>query len=409
MVLSIKTYNMKSIKLISAFFFYFISSFSYSQGEFLIEIDTATGSYNQIGGAISGIGFVFPYVRAYDETNGAYIFQGGASLVDHLYSIDVTNGSIISNPYFAPSGSSVREPKYDNIKDTLYGLYWNSSLSQFFLASINPTTGIYTQVGTIPIMGLGGISQGATAYDEINHRYFALQNNQLFSIDASNGNLISNPILNTASGEQLLHFCYNNSLNILYGLLQNSNTQICYLVSINTISGVMTKIGNGSLFGIGGGSSSIDKIHQRYMYIYTTGGSTYYITNIDIATGNIIANKLIPLSNGDNIHSIAFDNIKGKLYGIQWDANTTTNIIENGETTGAAIYPNPTNGIFNLQMKKVENVQIEIYNVYSECVYKNKIISSNVQIDLSFQAMGVYFLQIKTEQGIVYKKLIVQQ
>ncbi len=312
---------MKPVKLIFVFLFYFITSFSYSQGECLIEIDTATGSYNQIGGAIAGIVWVFPYIRAYDETHSAYIFQGGASLVDHLYSIDVTNGSIISNPYFAPSGSSVREPKYDNIKDTLYGLYWNSSLSQFFLASINPTTGIYAQVGTIPILGLGGISQGSTAYDEINHRYFALQNNQLFSIEASNGNLISNSTLNLLPGEQLLHFCYNNSANILNGLLQNSNTQICYLVSINTTTGVITKIGNGNFLGAGGGSSSIDKINQRYIYIYTTGGSNYYITTLDISTGNVIANKSIPLSTGDNIHSIAFDNIKNKLYGIQWDAD----------------------------------------------------------------------------------------
>ena len=37
---------------------------------------------------------------------------------------------------------------------------------------------------------------------------------------------------------------------------------------------------------------------------------------MDIAYGNIISNKLIPLSSGSNIHSISFDNIKSKFYGI---------------------------------------------------------------------------------------------
>src|ERR1035437_7228236 len=115
-----------------------------SGGEFLIEIDAGTGSFSRIGGAINGITWIFPYIRGYDETHGAYIFQGGASLVDHLYSIDVTNGSTISNPSFAPNGSSTRQPKYDNSQHTLYGLYWNNSLQQFFFASINPVTGLNT-------------------------------------------------------------------------------------------------------------------------------------------------------------------------------------------------------------------------------------------------------------------------
>src|SRR6185312_2328717 len=269
--------------------------------------------------------WVYPYIRAYDETHGAYIFQGGNPLVDSLYSINVANGSIISNPYFSPSGTGAREPKYDNTKDTLYGLYWNNSLSEFFLAWINPLTGLYTQIGTTPIAGLSGTSQGETAYDEVNHRYFALDNTQLFCIDATNGNLISNPILSSSPNGQLIHFWYDNSTNTLYGLMQTIGItpQLCYLVSINTSTGVMTTVGSGTTFGSGGGSSAIDRTNQRYMYTYSTGGSSFHIVTLDIATGNVIANKLLPLCNGDNIHSIAFDNVKGKLYGIQWDADTT--------------------------------------------------------------------------------------
>src|SRR6185312_5622388 len=217
-------------RILTLLLFCFSGFLSFSQGEFLIEIDTATGSFSHIGTAIKGIRWVYPYIRAYDETHGAYIFQGGNPLVDSLYSINVANGSIISNPYFSPSGTGAREPKYDNTKDTLYGLYWNNSLSEFFLAWINPLTGLYTQIGTTPIAGLSGTSQGETAYDEVNHRYFALDNTQLFCIDATNGNLISNPILSSSPNGQLIHFWYDNSTNTLYGLMQTIGItpQLCY-------------------------------------------------------------------------------------------------------------------------------------------------------------------------------------
>ena len=398
---------MKSTNIIFIILFYFITLSSYSQGEFLIEIDGSTGSFLQIGNAINGITWVYPYIRGYDETHGTYIFQGGASLVDHLYSIDVTNGSIISNPYFAPFGTSVREPKYDDTKDSLYGLYWNSSLSQFFLASINPVTGLYTTINTTPIAGLTSTFQGGTAYDAINHRYFVVDNNQLFSINSANGTLISSPNILLGSGEQLLHFCYNNSLNVVNGLIQNSNTpQLCYLISINITTGVVTRIGNGFPFGIGGGSSTIDKINQRFIYTYTTGGSTFYVTTVDIASGNVISNKLIPLDPSDNIHSIAYDNVKHKLFGIQWDADKiiNTTVIPQIQENSSLVIPNiftpnndGVNDLFRIITKNITTINCKIYNRWGILIHEltkiNESWDGNTMQGLQC-ITGVYFYTV---------------
>ncbi len=72
------------------------------------------------------------------------------------------------------------------------------------------------------------------------------------------------------------------------------------------------------------------------------------------------------------------------------------------------IFPNPTNGDFNLKINQFKNVQIKIYNVFGECIYQNICLSHNLQIDLSSQAKGIYFVQLKTEQGTINKKLIIQ-
>ncbi len=70
------------------------------------------------------------------------------------------------------------------------------------------------------------------------------------------------------------------------------------------------------------------------------------------------------------------------------------------------IYPNPTKGVFNVQMSKFENAQMEIYNVLGERINRQIIKSQNQQIDLSATPDGVYFMKIKNEQGVATKKII---
>lgn len=91
------------------------------------------------------------------------------------------------------------------------------------------------------------------------------------------------------------------------------------------------------------------------------------------------------------------------------NTNTQTGITQYNTTTDINVYPNPTSGVINLQMTTFENVQIKIYNAYAGCIYQNSITSSNFQIDLSSQANGVYFMQIKTGESIINKKLIIQK
>ena len=74
-----------------------------------------------------------------------------------------------------------------------------------------------------------------------------------------------------------------------------------------------------------------------------------------------------------------------------------------------SISPNPTNGNFNIQVSKDENMQINIYDVIGECIYQHTSISANFQIDLDEAKNGVYFLQLITEHGTATKKLIINK
>jgi hypothetical protein len=55
-------------------------------------------------------------------------------------------------------------------------------------------------------------------------------------------------------------------------------------------------------------------------------------------------------------------------------------------------------------MSKFENIKMEIYNVFGECIDKQIFKSANEQIDLSNVSDGIYFLRMTSEQGATYSQ-----
>lgn len=102
--------------------------------------------------------------------------------------------------------------------------------------------------------------------------------------------------------------------------------------------------------------------------------------------------------------------LNGTIFKFQYcTSGCGTDIQDNNLDNNLTIFPNPTNGLFNLKINTFENTQIKVYNVLGECIYQNISTSSNFQIDLSSQTSGVYFIQLHTEQGTINKKIIIQK
>lgn len=71
------------------------------------------------------------------------------------------------------------------------------------------------------------------------------------------------------------------------------------------------------------------------------------------------------------------------------------------------IYPNPTTGIFKIKTEKqTTDAQLKINNVHGQLIFESKEFVK--EINLSDHPKGIYFLQIKTNEGTVTKKVILQ-
>jgi hypothetical protein len=156
---------------------------------------------------------------AFDDVNHRYILADNDSLgVNCLFTIDAATGSIISKP---PLGN-VSGIQFDNATGNLYGLHWDSGLQKETFVSINTSTGAFTTINVIPLVT--SIVMGLQSLDESNQRYSFYgsdntNNNYLFTLDVSNGQVISNPPYPVfVNPFNLIETRYDNSNGNLYGL-----------------------------------------------------------------------------------------------------------------------------------------------------------------------------------------------
>ncbi len=75
-----------------------------------------------------------------------------------------------------------------------------------------------------------------------------------------------------------------------------------------------------------------------------------------------------------------------------------------------SIYPNPSNGIFNLSISQFDNEKthdIEIYNLIGECVHRQNIISATSKIDVNSLPNGIYNISLTSSKGIENKHIVI--
>ncbi|NHM00779.1 zinc-dependent metalloprotease [Flavobacterium difficile] len=90
------------------------------------------------------------------------------------------------------------------------------------------------------------------------------------------------------------------------------------------------------------------------------------------------------------------------------------NVLNNSTfaTSGFSIYPNPSTGTFNLQFKEIiSDFNVEIYDITGKMVYVNEFYQNTDLVkEIKIQdevSRGIYFLKIKTNEGLFTKKIII--
>jgi|GEM_PF-955842 len=71
-----------------------------------------------------------------------------------------------------------------------------------------------------------------------------------------------------------------------------------------------------------------------------------------------------------------------------------------------SVYPNPSNGVFNVRIDTRKQATVSVINVLGEEVYKTQLNNHKHIINLKDAAKGLYFIQIKTDKNTLTKSVI---
>ena len=132
-------------------------------------------------------------------------------------------------------------------------------------------------------------------------------------------------------------------------------------------------------------------------YVNNTG-SWQYFNSTFTATMNATELELV----GEGLNLTKIDNMSLSSESIAASINESEN------NNDLLLYPNPSSGIFQISDFKYQIADLKVINVLGKCVFQSTINNNQSTINLSSFAKGIYFVEIRTEAGVVNKKVVVQ-
>jgi Secretion system C-terminal sorting domain len=87
---------------------------------------------------------------------------------------------------------------------------------------------------------------------------------------------------------------------------------------------------------------------------------------------------------------------------------STASLTFNDQGQSLIIYPNPTNNVLNINFGLLKIDEVELYNFRGQLVFKNNQVAdqNTLQFNLESFEIGTYILKIRTEDGIIVKKVV---
>jgi PKD repeat protein len=88
---------------------------------------------------------------------------------------------------------------------------------------------------------------------------------------------------------------------------------------------------------------------------------------------------------------------------------TGTGVFENPDNSNILVFPNPSNGLFNISFKEIKNpVNLYAYNNLGQVVYIEKIKTVDVQLDFTSFEKGIYYLKFSNNEISRIKKIVIK-
>jgi len=209
---------------------------------------------------------------------------------------------------------------FSQLGNTMYGLARTTNPAAVYIATMNPVTGVATNIGQTSVSS--SINLTGAALNPYTNQFCFFGDNGLKSIDLITGQISNTATINNPNGTGYFDlFRFNTSDSLMYGLsrrnITNPQTGVVtgamYLATIDASTGTISEISPTSIgqsFAFSG--SAIDP-HQMVFY-YSNGPQ---LVGLDMYNGAIFSNPtLIFPTGGQNFDNFTYSCADTTLYGL---------------------------------------------------------------------------------------------
>lgn len=391
-------------------------SYCQTEGEWLVEMNTATGSFGAVGPMLTDVYTIFGNLQCKDEANGQYIFvKAPASFV----SVDITNAQIIDEtPY--PLG----------IPNGFWGFYCFQNCDSLLLIQLDPATNrtyvaFFDRFNGTELMQFGdsipNVSPDPWNVPTVYHGFDRVNNLlYLYSEEISLLRVMDIPsgeIINTVSTNISPMFLVFDEINNKLYALEDLNNLTYRLLVFDSELGDFVQIGNNfTSISHGYHTSTIDGNNQR---MFVTRNDDYlgsYMMSIDLNTGALLADiQTMPgdpdfspfggpnTLNGQYLNST--DQLITLHYG-EGERIITSTIAQRESELKARVFPNPNQGEFKLELDGYsgELYGLKIVNLKGQIVYENSNLRKGESLDLDLSS-GYYIANVLDTKGTFFERI----
>lgn len=190
---------------------------------------------------------------------------------------------------------------FSQLGNTMYGLARTTNPAAVYIATMDPTTGVATNIGQTSVSS--SINLTGAALNPYTNQFCFFGDNGLKSIDLFTGQISNSATINNPNGTGYFDlFRFNTSDSLMYGLSRRNITNpqtstvtgAMYLATIDASTGTISEISPSSIGqGFAYSGSAIDP-HQMVFY-YSNGAQ---LVGLDMYNGAIFSNPTLTYPNG---------------------------------------------------------------------------------------------------------------
>jgi len=168
-------------------------------------------------------------------------------------------------------------------------------------------------------------------------------------------------------------------------------------VNINRAPDVIASASTNCLNGVGSATVTVTGGTPGFTYSWSSGQTTSTVSGL-----------------AQGVYTVTITNANNCIHTLTVNICNTTGINQVAANNMLTLYPNPANGTITLGLQSglaKKNYEVRILDLLGKEIknLNNDAVNGSMQIDISDLSVGVYFVTVKTEEGLLIKRFIVQR